>query len=309
MSNQTTTANAAGTPAEAPAAPGGAIYIQLLCIVLFWGSNWPLMKIALGDIGPISLTAVRLAGASLVLAALAAVLRFPLLPVRGERALLTAVGLLQVAGFMAFSNFGLQFVPPGRAAVLAYTMQMWALPLGLLLLGERASVRKIAGALLTFAGVMTFFNPLLVDWSDGRAMLGNGLMVCCALCWALGATLYRRRTLRTPFWTQTFWQLAVSTVVLAPLAFAMEGTHPIHWTAPLLGILVYNWVVTTGLGYWWWSRVLAVMPASQAGQIVCLVPVTALILSLFLNGERLTLDIVVGFALIGSGIVLTARGR
>lgn len=302
------TATLAATPG-ARTGPPPIVYAQLAGIVLFWGANWPLMKLALVDIGPLAFCAVRLLGTILSLLVLAPLLRFPLLPQRGERAMLAVVGLLQVGGMMGLSNIGLQFVAPGRAAVLAYTMQMWALPFGLLLLGERISGRAAMAALLTFAGVIVFFNPALVNWSDINALIGNGLLLGCAVVWALGATLYRRRVWRTPFWTQTLWQIIASAAVLVPLALVTESGHPIHWTGSLLAVIAFNCLIATGLCFWWWGKALSVMPANQAGQIVCLVPVTALLLSALFYDEPLTLSVLVSVALIGAGIALTARAR
>ena len=73
--------------------PGLTVYAQLAGIVLFWGANWPLMKLALVDIGPLAFCAVRLFGTALSVAALAPILRFPLLPQRGERLMLAVVVL------------------------------------------------------------------------------------------------------------------------------------------------------------------------------------------------------------------------
>ncbi|MBP2313440.1 DMT family transporter [Azospirillum soli] len=289
-------------------APGAAVYAQLAGMVLFWGANWPLMKTALADIGPLTFCTLRFAGAAAVLALLSSVLRFPLLPQRGERWPLAIIGLLQVAGMLDLSAIGLRVVPPGRAAVLAYTMQMWALPLGVLLAGERFTKWRVAGALLTFAGVLVFFNPALLDWSDTQVLLGNGLLLACAVSWALGATLYRRHgRWQTSFWTQTFWMIAVSAVVTAPLALGTEHARPIHWTPALSTVLAFNWLVATGLCYWWWAKSLTAMPASQAGQIACLVPITALLLSAAFLGEPLTAGVLIAVALIGAGIVTTMR--
>lgn len=299
----------AGAKTEPKAGPSPIVYAQLAAVVLMWGGNWPLMKMALADIGPLAFCALRLVGTVVSVAVLSPILRFPLLPNRGERGRLAVIGLLQVAGMMALSNLGLQFVTPGRASVLAYTMQMWALPLGFLLLGERITGRRAAAAGLAFAGVVVFFNPLLVDWSDANALIGNGFLLGCAASWALGATLYRRRVWRTPFWTQTLWMVTVSAVALSPVALLAEGDHPIRWTTPLLLVGAYNCVIATGVGYWLWGKALSVMPASQAGQIVSLVPITALIASALFYDEPLTLGVLISVALIGGGIMLSARAR
>jgi drug/metabolite transporter (DMT)-like permease len=295
--------------ATARATPGVAIYAQLGAVVLFWGTNWLIMKAALPHIGAMTFNALRMTGSALLLALLLPALGAPLLPKRGERALLGVIGVLQIGGMLGLSTLGLQAVPPGRAAVLVYTMQIWALPLAFLIARERPSGPRILGGLLAFAGVLVFFNPALLDWSDRRVLLGNGLLLGSALCWAMAASLYRRRVWRTPFWTQTFWQIAVSAVAVVPLAPVLEGGGPIDWAPALLGALVYNWLIGTALCYWWWSKALAVMPAAQAGQIVCLVPITALLESAVIFGEPLSAGVLLSVGLIAAGLVLTARAR
>ncbi|HEY0832537.1 MAG TPA: DMT family transporter [Azospirillum sp.] len=294
--------------AVARSAPGTAVYAQIAGVVVFWGSNWLLMKIALADMGPLTFSFLRYLGAALLLAALLAwKLRMPLLPVMGDRWGLAFIGLLQVALMPAMSAAGLQFLPPGRAAVLVYTMQIWALPLGWLIAGERVSGQRTLGALLAFAGVLVFFNPTLVDWSDPNQLIGNGLLLTSAALWALAASLYRRRAWRTPFWTQTLWQIGVSAVAIGPVALVFEADRAINPTLSLGLVLVYNWVVATALCYAWWSKALTAMPAAQVGQIVCLVPFTALGLSALLMGEPLTLSVLAAVALIGAGILITVR--
>ncbi|HEY0832535.1 MAG TPA: DMT family transporter [Azospirillum sp.] len=289
--------------------PGLAIYAQLAAVVLFWGTNWLIIRAALPDVGPFTLNLLRFGGSAVFLAALLPLLRAPPLPPAGERAPLALIGSLQIAAMLALSSLGLLVVPPGRAAVLAYTMQVWALPLGWLIAGERPPRQRVLGGLLAFAGVLVFFNPALVDWSDPDVLLGNGLLIGSAMAWALGATLYRRRRWRAPFWTQTFWQIAVSGVIILPFALLLEADRAIAWTPTLLLALAYNWAVGTALCYWWWSKALASMPAAQAGQILCLVPVTALLESAVVYGEPLTAGVLLAVALIAAGIVMTVRAR
>jgi drug/metabolite transporter (DMT)-like permease len=287
----------------------GRAYLQLFGIVAVWSGNWPFLKLAFADIGPLTFTALRFAGAAVVILLLLPKLAAPLLPARGERLPLAVVGFWQIAANLCLIALGLQFVPAGRAAVLAYTMQIWALPLGWIILGERLGALRTAGALLAFVGIVIYFNPLLVDWSDGRAVFGNAVLIVAAIGWALGACLYRLRSWRTPFWTQILWQLAVSTVAAAVVAFLAEADRPIRWTPLVLTMLAYNWLLGTALCYWWWAKALSVMPASQAGQVISLVPFAALLLSAALFGESLTPVGGLSVMLIGAGIYLTLRAQ
>ena len=286
----------------------GIVYLYLAIIVVSWAANWPLMKLALADAPPLSFVLLRLAGTIALMAPLLLALRAKLLPVAGERLGLFIVGQLQVAGFLIFSIIGLAIVPAGRAIVLAYTMPLWAIPIELWLGMERFGRLQLAGAAVGFAGLILFMNPGLVDWADPRILGGNAMLLLAAICWAGGSILYRRRSWRSTFWAQTFWQLLVSTVVVAAIALPGAIGPTVHWSPALLAILAYNWIITTALGYFLWNKILAVMPAAVAGQVLVLTPVGGFLLSAAIFGGGVTPDVVVSIILIVAGIILTLRG-
>jgi drug/metabolite transporter (DMT)-like permease len=293
---------------DARTARPGVVYLYLAIMVVSWAANWPLMKLALADAPPMSFVLLRLVGTlALMIPALLA-LGAPLLPVKGERFGLFVVGQLQVSGFLICSIIGLAIVPAGRAIVLAYTMPLWAIPIELWLEPRRLGRWQLAGAAVGFAGLVLFMDPGLVDWGDGRVLGGNAMLLLAAICWAAGAILYRRRAWHSTFWAQTFWQLAVSVVVIAAIALPSAIGQPIHWSPGLVAILAYNAVVTTALGYFLWNKVLAVMPAGIAGQVMALTPVGGFLLSAAMFGGAVTTDVVVSIGLIVGGIILTLRG-
>lgn len=293
-------------------APGSAarprvVYLYLPIVVVSWAANWPLMKLALADAAPFDFVLLRLVGTvGLMLPALIAI-GAPLLPEPGERLGLFWVGQLQVAGFVIFGIIGLATLPAGRAIVLAYTMPLWAIPIELWLAPEILRRGQLIGAAVGFAGLLLFMNPGLVDWGDWHILVGNAALLLAAICWALGSVLYRRRAWRSGFWTQTFWQLAVSTVVVAAIALPITLGEPIRWSPGLIAVLAYNWVVTTALGYFLWNKVLAVMSAGVAGQVMALTPVGGFLLSSAVFGGAITADVVVSIVLIVGGIILTLR--
>src|SRR5271169_6187786 len=148
------------------------LYLDLT--ILLWGSNCPMLKLAVADAPPIAFTAARLLGSAAIIAILLLVWRRPLLPDRGERAMLAWSGFLQIGALLGANMIGLQFMQPGRAAVLTFTMPLWAIPLSVWLLHERPHPMKIVGGLVGFIGLAVFFDPTLVDWHDRGALLGNG---------------------------------------------------------------------------------------------------------------------------------------
>jgi drug/metabolite transporter (DMT)-like permease len=292
---------------DATAAMPRIVYFYLAVMVVTWAGNWPLMKLAIGEAPPLPFVLLRLGGSLVVMAPALLAARAPLVPLRGERTGLMWVGLLQVAGFLLCGIIGLAMVPAGRAIVLAYTMPLWAIPIGLWLWPEPLGRFQLAGAAVGFAGLLLFMNPGLVDWGNWRALAGNGLLLLSAICWAFGSCLYRRRSWRSPIWAQTFWQLAVSTLVVAAVALPSMAAQPIRWSPSLIAILAYNWVVSTALGYFLWGKVLTMMSATVAGQVLALTPVGGFLLSTLVFGGAVTPGIAASIALIVAGIILTLR--
>jgi drug/metabolite transporter (DMT)-like permease len=297
------------SPSVKGAARPRIVYLYLAIVASSFAGNWPVMKLALADApGPIFVL-LRLLGTLAVMGPLLIAMRAPLVPRRGERLGQLVVGLLQIGGFLIFSIIGLSILPAGRAIVLAYTMPLWAILIELWFSTDRPRAGQLAGAAAGFGGLLLFMNPGLVDWGDWRALVGNAMLLLAAVAWALGSVLYRRQVWRSSFWTQTFWQVLVSTPIIAAIAALLSFGEPIRWTPTLIAVLAYNWVVTTALGYFLWNKVLSVMPAGVAGQVMALTPVGGFLLSLVIFGGEITLDVVLSIALIVGGIILTLRAR
>ena len=247
----------------------------LVILVAVWAANWPILKLVLADAGPFSFTALRLLGGSaVILGALAASGR-AVLPARGTRVKLAVSGITQMGGMLGLSLAGLQFVGAGRAAVLTYTMQLWALPIGALITRRWPRPLAVLGSLVSLAGLLLFFNPALVNWSDPKILYGNAVILAAAISWAVGAVLYRHWNTSSDFWQQTAWQLLMASLPLIAAALWTESDRPIHWTWYLFFALAFNWLPGTAFAYFAWARILTVFPASTAGQAVMMVPILA----------------------------------
>src|ERR1700739_987288 len=173
------------SPAQDALRAVGFVYLGVMALT--WAGNWPLMKLALGQVPPLVFVLFRLSGSLALIAPALVMTRQPLLRGRGERWRLFWVGQLQVAGFLICSIIGLAIVPAGRAIVLAYTMPLWAIPIALFLWPEPIGRFQLAGAAMGFAGVVLFMNPGLLDWGSPRGLAGNALLLLAAITWALGS--------------------------------------------------------------------------------------------------------------------------
>jgi drug/metabolite transporter (DMT)-like permease len=280
--------------------------LYLSAVILAWGGNWLLMKLVVADIPPLAFTALRVTGAAAVVAGVLVATGRPLLPPREERRPLAMIGLLQVAVLLGVGIFALRYATAGRAVVLTYTMQLWAIPLERWLVGDRLSRGKLIGAGVSATGLLLYLEPGLIDWTDTRALFGDALLIAGAVAWALGSCLYRRRQWRSDNWTQIAWQFAVS-IPLLWLAAALTWDRSIAWSATLAGVILFNWLVPTALAYWCWARVLTAMPTAIAGQWLLLTPAFGYLASAAVFGDTVTPSMLVSVGLILVGLVVASR--
>src|SRR5260221_13534400 len=124
----------------------------LVGLTFAWGFNWSAMKVALHEITPWVFRSLCLGLGSTVL--------FLVLRASGQKVTVPA-GQWPRLALLAFFNipcwnpvvaYGLTMITSGRAAILAYTMPVLAVPLSVWLLGERMTSRKIAGLVLGLGG-------------------------------------------------------------------------------------------------------------------------------------------------------------
>lgn len=280
----------------------------LIALVAIWGGNYTWVKIALQDIGPWTFNAVRYGGAMLLMIG-AFGLKGPLsmiLPVREERRPLALIGFLQAGLTTAFAALALQWIEATRVVLINYSMPIWTLPLSLLLLGERISIRAGIGATLGAAGLVLLTNPFAMNW-DETTLPGVLCAFVSVLSWAVGAVLYRRRKWASGFWQQSFWQIAVTLVFMVPFALIFETGRSVNPTPSLLFVIAYNMVVPTVVGFWCWSHALSRVSATTASQFLLLSPVFGMVQNHFVLSEPLSAWIGASAACIILGAFLSLR--
>ncbi len=282
--------------------PTAALTLLGLVIVL-WGANWPVMKVGLEYISPLMFAATRMLLGCLCMVLVAGMAGQLRLPYRQEWTLVLGVGLLQMAAYLGLVTTALQFVPAGRSAILAYTTSLWVLPMAALALGEFMTRPRLIGFALGIAGVAVMFNPFGFDWGNPEVVIGNGLLLLAALCWALLIVYVRARRSQGPPLTLAPWQFGVAAVVLLPIALVAEEPAAIAWTDPvLLLILFYNGPLATAFPFWAIITVTRALPAVTTSIGSLGVPAFGLLASAVALGETLSLTNIVGLALIAAGV-------
>ena len=109
-------------------------FVLLAGLTLFWGLNWPAMKIAFAELPVWWFRAACLWFGGLGLLAIARLSGQGLSVPRAERGALVVCALFNVLGWHLCSGYGVSLMPAGRASIIAFTMPVWASLLGLSLI-------------------------------------------------------------------------------------------------------------------------------------------------------------------------------
>ena len=290
-------------PESEPLARGMAVLLFAV-VVIVWGFNWPITKIIVESIPPLWATALRFAIAGVILLALQLVQGSLILPRRGDVPIVFGIAILHMILFTGLMSIGLQFVPASRAIVLGYTTPLWVIPGAVLFLGEPLTRWRVLGVGLGVVGLMVMFNPLAFAWSDPRALLGNAFIMLAALCWAISILQVRgHRWVSTPY-QLVLWEVLLAAVVLALLAYLIEGVPDVTWTPPLLVGVAYASVLGTALGYWAMAMVNRSLPAMTTSLGLLATPVVGTASAAIMLGEPITLSLICAMVLIIGGIAV-----
>jgi len=280
--------------------------LVFIALILIWGVNWPIMKVGLTHISPGWFTSLRMLLSIPCLFAILFAQGRARLPASQDVPVLLSVGLLQMALFMGLTNFALQRVPAGRGAILAYATPLFVTPLAAIFLKERMTTLKLLGVALGMLGVVALFNPWSFDWSDGRIVLGNGLLMLAAFLWAVCIVHVRRHRWYGTTLELMPWQMAVGAVPLVIFAYFHEGPLHIDWSTALGLILFYNGPIAAAFGFWASVTVNKSLPATTLSLGFLGVPLTGAITAAIALGEPLTAALVTGLVLILGGVGITA---
>jgi drug/metabolite transporter (DMT)-like permease len=273
----------------------------LLFLTLAWGYTWILAKIALRDVAPFTFAAQRsLAGAVCLFVALP--LMGHSLRLRGWKPTLI-IGAIQTGIFFILQTWTLVEAGPGKTAVLIYTMPIWTLFLGRLILGERITGSQLLAALITLAGLVLIIEP----WDLHSGKLAIALGVAAAGTWGWGTVLVKkwRSELNADLLTFTAWQMMFGALLLYAVSWSVPEPAT-DWSLHYIGILAVLGIVSNAICWFLWLYVLEHLPAWQASLSILGVPVVALLSSRWQLEEQLRTVEYSGIALIGCGLLLLA---
>jgi drug/metabolite transporter (DMT)-like permease len=299
---------------------------------LLWAGNAVVGRMTISHVPPLLLNAMRwwLALAVLLLLGWRAVAT----PERRAGIVrrwryLARVGLFGVGAYNALQYLALTTSTPINVTLIASSMPVWMLLVGLLGYGERPRMRQVLSAALSLAGVaMVLGRGSLEVLLRVHFNQGDLWMLLASASWAVYSWMLvrppaemqgsarpqiqdRPDTAARPWnWAEYLLVQTFYGVLWASAAAGIEAVaapRPIEWSWGVIAALGYIVAGPSVVAYWFWGRGVAQAGPTIASFFVNLTPLFAALLSTALLGEAPQWYHGVAFALIVSGIVVSAR--
>ncbi len=254
-------------------------------LTMVWGFNWTAMKVAIADIAPFTFRTLCLGLGAGVLFAFLRASGQPLAIPRDQWRRLALIAFFNITCWNILVVFGLALLPSGRAAILAYTMPAWAIPLSMLLLGERMTLRKLAGLALGMAGMA------LLVWDEFHqiegAPRGALLVLGAAFTWAIGTILQKKYPVRAPVAGFTAWLMLIGGVPIYIGALLFEDFSKLAdvGLTSALGA-AYNVLLAFAWAHWAWIKLATSVSVTVFSLSMLLIPVVGVFSGILFLGEQ-----------------------
>jgi len=282
---------------------GGFVFLTLA-----WGASFLWIKIAVEDVGPYVLVAIRMVFG---LAGLIGILlvQKPSLP-RERRTwwVLALLGLTHFTLPWLLIAWAEQTIDSALATVLNSTVPLFTILLAhVLLRDDRMNVRRVFGLLIGFTGVLLLARPNAPAASTGGALAGQGAMLLASLFYAFSA-VYARRMLRTvaPL-VQAFYSLLIGTV-LVWVALPVLDIQLVMPSSAVVWIgLVWLGVLSAGVASYVLYFLLHAVGPTRTTLVTYMTPVVGVTLGVVVLDELLDFYLVAGMVLIVLAVWVVSR--
>ncbi len=275
----------------------------LLTLSVLWGGTFFFYKILVAELPPFTIVLGRVGIAALALNAFLLLRRDPM-PASPRLWLSFAVmGLLNNVVPFTLIAWGEIGISSGVASILNATTPIFTVIAAQFLTSdERLGWGKGAGVLFGFLGVAVLIGPDALGGFGGRQLPGQLACLLAAFVYAFAGIYGRRFKGIAPLKLAT-GQVTASTLVLLPLAVFVDRP----WTLPMPSLnawaaLLGSALLSTALAYRIYFRILAAAGATNLLLVTFLLPVSALLLGVFVLGEAVETRSFAGMAMIGLGL-------
>lgn len=219
---------------------------------------------------------------------------------KDKKIYLVLFSILQVATMLTYFVSVLN-ASVSVAVLLLYTAPVYVTVLSPLLLKENPTRKELIALALSIVGIVIIVDPAKLDFSYS---VGIAAGILSGISYALEILTSKYVGQSYTGYTQAFWSFAIAVLILLPV-----GIVPVGIVSGNIVYLILLAIFPTILAVSLYFNGLKKVKASSASILGLIEPVSAVILAALILGERITIPVLFGGALILAGAAIVMRER
>lgn len=279
-----------------------------LCIL--WGATWLGIKVGLEFLSPFLFAGIRFAIATFALLFLAKLLHAHMPRDRSAWTLMLFLGFTQITLPYGLVFWGEEYISSGLSAVLFATLPFFVAIFAHLLSAEKLTRIKVAGIILSFAGLVAiFWKDVTAIQSIGsqNSVLGSLAVVGSAAFGGFSNVVAKQKANRIDPAANVLVQHIVAAIALLAFGALVEPIASLKFTTLAIAAALYLGVFGSALGFVGLYWLLKKTTATNVSMVTFVNPIVALFLGWLVLQEIPDPSVGLGATLILAGVYLTLK--
>ena len=284
------------TPQERSPQVNATDLLMVLIVTVSWGMNYPVMKFVVNSYPPSAFRSFTFLIGCMALGSYAHFKGISIFVPKHERKALFKLSLFNMVGWHLPMIYGVSLLNSGRAAIIGYTMPVWALLASAVLYREKITITALLGIALAMSAALLLAWGSAGEW--GNHPIGIAVMLVAAITWGVGNAMMKNSKLSVSGITLTFWALFIAFFFFLAITIIFERDI---WEWPTLMqwlAILYGGVITFAVSYVAWFHVARKLSAVSSGLSIMLVPVFGVTGGALILGEAVTMPDIIALVLI-----------
>mgnify|MGYP001351758244 FL=1 len=276
--------------------------VLLVLLILVWTSVWSLFKVAIEAIPPLSFRVIIGIPAFILLLFLGFKKVKTIYIPKSDFKPLLLISFFNVTLWQVLMLYGIDMLGGGRAAVLTYTMPVWATIFASIFGYEKINLSIIVSLIFGMLGIL--FLSLEINVSEN--ILGFLITLSAGLSWAIGTMIVKYGGIKSDGLIIAGWQQIIGIIPIIPFAlyYDLDNFGLIDYRHIL--IIIYGIFLSSAYTYWAYFTILQKFSVNVTSVSVMAVPILAILVDYVLVDVEFSSFDLLALIFIVSGIYIVA---
>lgn len=220
---------------------------------------------------------------------------------------LAFLAIFGVVGMSVLLFFGQQTTTAINTSMIMQINPVIIFLLGLLI-GEKASLLKFVGIILSLTGCLLVVNVITMKGFayDFNHLTGDLIIFASACCWAIYSVFGKNAVKRLGGFAVTTWTMLFGAIELLLLLMILPGERTVPNAGSPWFVIIYIAIFPTALAFFAWFEAMEKIDLSLLNIMQYLTPVFTIVLAWLILSERISMLNTFGIILVISGVIIMA---